>query len=103
MELEKQLPPLYGQEEKGEEATGYVKLFSPDSNWTWYITEYDPAEKIAFGLVDGFCIEYGYFSVQELEEVEGPMGLPVERDLYFKPKKIGDIKKMLERQRTKIM
>lgn len=38
-----------------------------------------------FGLVDGFEKELGYFSLSELESVKGPLGLKIERDLYFKP------------------
>ena len=32
-----------------------------------------------------------YFSLAELEEVTGPMGLPIERDLWFKPKTLEEI------------
>ena len=38
-----------------------------------------------FGLVFGHEREFGYFLLSELEEVRGSMGLPIERDLYFKP------------------
>jgi hypothetical protein len=44
-----------------------------------------------FGLVDGHEKELGYFLLSELEEVRGPMGLPIERDLYFKPKTLEEI------------
>ena len=39
-----------------------------------------------FGLVDGHEKELGYFVLSDLEEVTGPMGLPIERDLYWQPK-----------------
>ena len=29
--------------------------------------------------------------LKELEEVRGPMGLPIERDLYFRPKTLEEI------------
>lgn len=29
--------------------------------------------------------EWGYFVLSELSEARGPLGLPIERDLYFKP------------------
>ena len=38
-----------------------------------------------FGLVEGHVKELGYFHLSELEEVRGPMGLAIERDLWFKP------------------
>jgi hypothetical protein len=63
-----------------------VKLFTPDANATWLLTELDPEdEDRAFGLCDlglGFP-ELGYVSLRELSSVRGPLGLHVERDLYF--------------------
>ena len=66
-----------------------VKLFTPDANCTWLLTELDPEDPdIAFGLCDlglGFP-ELGAVRISELESIRGPMGLPVERDLYFTAK-----------------
>ena len=89
--IRKQLPPLYSQDGKGGKAIAYAKFFTPDSNWTWYATEYDPIEKRFFGLVKGFEKELGYFSLNELQSVKGPLGLKIERDLYFKPTKLKDL------------
>ena len=89
-EIRRKLPPLYAQEGKGGKAMVHVKFFTPDSNWTWYATEFD-GEDTFFGLVDGHEKELGYFSLKELESVKGPMGLPIERDLYFKPKTLEEI------------
>jgi hypothetical protein len=61
-----------------------VKFFTPDSSWTFYALEFD-GEDVFFGLVVGFEIEAGYFSLSELEAVRGPLGLPIERDLWFEP------------------
>lgn len=36
-----------------------------------------------FGYVIGLEAELGYFSLSELEQIRGALGLPVERDLYF--------------------
>lgn len=52
-DLAKTIPPLYSQEELGGQAIAYAKFFTPWSNWTWYITEYDPIHRICFGLVEG--------------------------------------------------
>ena len=89
--LEAKLPPLYSQDGKGHEALALVKFFTPDSSWTWYATEYDPKERVFFGLVDGFEKELGYFSLDELESVRGALGLAIERDLYFEPTKLKDL------------
>ena len=83
--VRKKMPKLYEQEKLGTDAVAYVKYFTPDSSWTWYATEFD-GEDIFFGLVDGFEKELGYFSLSELRYVKGPMGLPIERDLYWEPK-----------------
>jgi len=90
-EVEKMLPEIGAQEGRGENAVAYAKFFAPDSNWTWYATEYDKSRRICFGLVVGFEIEFGYFSIDELERVKGPLGLHIERDLYFEPAKLKDI------------
>lgn len=89
-EIRKKLPPLYAQEKLGGKAIAHVKFFTPDSNWTWYATEFDGKDTF-FGLVDGHCKELGYFSLMELEQVRGSMGLPIERDLYWESKRLDEI------------
>ena len=64
--------------------TVWVKLFTPDWNWTWYLIEWD-GEDLCFGFVVGHEQELGYFSLAEIGRVRGGLGLPVERDLYFTP------------------
>jgi hypothetical protein len=66
------------------EALAQVKFFSPDAQWTWYASEFD-GEDIFFRLVSGFEVKLGYFSLKELQETRGPLGLPIQRDLYFAP------------------
>lgn len=95
-EIRAQLPPLYSNEAIGLEAIAPVKFFTPDSNWTWYASEFD-GEATFFGLVIGAEIELGYFSLSELEQAQGPWGLPVERDLYFKPTPLSVLIKEHER------
>lgn len=90
--LEKQLPALYSQDGLKDEAIAYAKFFTPDSNWTWYATEYSPESKTLFGLVDGHDKELGYFTLSDLESVRGRLNLSVERDLYFEPTKLKDLR-----------
>jgi hypothetical protein len=52
-----------------------------------------------FGLVNGFGIELGYFSLMVLEEVHGPLELPMERDLLFKPTSLRELKEKHQRDR----
>ena len=63
----------------------HVKWFTPDGGWTWYIAEYDPDSRICYGLVHGFEKEWGTFSLDEIKQIRGALGLPVERDLYIDP------------------
>ena len=74
-----------------KDAKAVVKYFTPDANWTWYASEYDPEAKQFFGLVDGFERELGYFNLEELEQLRGPFGLPVERDLHFRPTLLSEL------------
>jgi len=87
-ELRAKLPPLYSTE-KDEDPTAVAKFFTPDSNWTWYATEFDGEDRF-FGLVDGFDKELGYFSLTELASARGPLGLPIERDRWFSPKPLSE-------------
>jgi len=84
-ELAATIPKLYAAE-KEKDPIAYLRWFTPDSNWTWYVLEADLDQRIAFGLVKGFETELGYIALDEIESVRGPLGLPVERDLHFQPK-----------------
>jgi hypothetical protein len=65
-----------------------VKLFTPDAAATWLLTEAYPEESEIrlFGLMDPGLGDpaLGYVLLSEIEDVRGKLGLPVERDLYFK-------------------
>ena len=113
------LPKLYTNEEIGLEALAQVKFFTPSSNWTWYaseasaamkdgtyksLTEVDPNDSeiedvIFFGLVDGFELELGYFSLSELESVGGGLTLPIERDRHFIPKTLSELQDQYRKER----
>lgn len=67
-----------------------VKIFTPDANCTWLLTELDPFDTdIAFGLCDlgmGFP-ELGCVRISEIESLRGALGLPAERDRHFAAQK----------------
>jgi hypothetical protein len=86
---------LYSGEEQSLNALAQVKCFTPDSNWTWYASVFD-GEDLFFGLVIGFEMEFGYFSLKEMQEVRGPLGLPIERDLHYDPM---TMKELMEKHR----
>ena len=98
-EVRKRLPPLGSQEHLGSRAVAHVKFFTPDSNWTWYATEFDGTD-LFFGLVDGCEKELGYFSLSELRQARGPLGLPIERDLHWQPTPLDEIAPELFRCRA---
>ena len=90
-ELMGSIPKLYETEDIVlEDKTIHAKFFTPWSNWTWYVIEFD-GENQCFGFIKGLDAEFGYFSLRELESVEGPFGLKVERDIHFQPTKVCDI------------
>lgn len=88
--------PAFGVTDNDPDPIAYVKFFTPDSGWYWYATEFDGQDTL-FGLVFGHYVELGSFSLSELEELRGPLGLPVERELHFKPQRLSEIK--LEHQK----
>jgi Protein of unknown function (DUF2958) len=82
--------PLYSQEkiESIQNHIVYAKLYNAFGSGTWYITEYNPEKGIAFGYVmELFDDEWGYISIDELTEVQHPMGLPcIRMDTQFEPR-----------------
>lgn len=88
-----EIPDLY-ETENSLNPICQVKLFTPDSNWTWYIIELSKVDvKTCYGYVEGLESELGYFSLEELESLHGPLGLAIERDLSFKPTPFSKIKR----------
>ena len=95
-ELADTIPPLYANDgaDDPNAVLARVKLFSPYNGWRWYITEWEAETGLCFGLVEGFEVELGYFDLTELSEVTVFGGVPaVERDLYWAPQTLGEIKR----------
>jgi hypothetical protein len=84
-ELEKRFAEVGCQSEENDPLI-VAKFFNPCGAGTWYATEYDPERKEFYGYVSIFGDindEWGYFSLSELESYKGPLGIGLERDLYF--------------------
>lgn len=65
-----------------------VKFFNPCGRGTWYAFEGEVQENgdiLFFGIVDLFDKEYGYFTLSELQSIQLPFGLKIERDMYYTP------------------
>jgi len=88
-ELRRRLPALHSSEDVLD-PVAQAKFFTPWTSWTWYAIEFD-GKDLFFGLVDGLERELGYFSLSELESIEGPAGLRIERDLYFEPTPMSEL------------
>lgn len=83
------LPKLYTTE-KAEDKSIFkvVKLFYPYGEGTWQVFEYDPKEKLAFGMCDLGFPELGYVSIIELFDT-----IPnLEMDLWYSK----NLKELLE-------
>jgi len=92
-ELRQQIPKLYSQETvKTADKIVYAKYFFPAADWTWFVTEGEDEgdDFVFFGFVKGFEEEWGYFTLNELQNINIQL-LKVERDLHFKPGKFSDV------------
>ncbi|MEW6552235.1 MAG: DUF2958 domain-containing protein [Campylobacterota bacterium] len=90
----KALPTLYATE-KQIDPICHIKLFTPDSNWTWYIIEISQSDNdTCYGYVQGLESELGYFSLKELESIRGQFNLAIELDITFKPIPLSQVKKL---------
>ena len=90
-EILKKLPKLYATETiplKDKEVV--CKFFNPCGAGTWYVLEgqEEDGDFIFFGLVDLHEKEFGYFSLNELQGLNLPFGLTIERDIHYSSKKI---------------
>lgn len=111
-ELRKQIPPL-GSTDRDEDTMAVAKYFTPLGNFTWFVIEgsamMSDGSQLPLSEADGteedtflynYCEsgldpsydELGMVSLNELEELV-TRGIPgVERDLYFTPTRLGDIR-----------
>ena len=105
------MPPLYATENQKDPMV-ICKFFC--GSWTWWATEFDGKDTF-FGYVDGLEAELGYFSLSELEQVKvnapfriiidgkehlSAYPILVERDLYFKPRRLSVIKAEVRKRRA---
>lgn len=87
------LPNLYDSENV-KDPICHIKLFTPASNWTWYIIEVSHDDyNTCFGYVVGHEDELGYFALSDLENVRGVLTLPIERDIHFTPTLLSEVKR----------
>ena len=71
-------------------------FFDPCGSGDWYATAYSPEDNLIFGwaeIVPG-CGEWGYTSMDELQTYNGPLGIGVERDLYWREKRASEVERI---------
>jgi Protein of unknown function (DUF2958) len=107
--LKERMPPLYSQEHEADPLV-ICRYFDPVGSWTWYGMEGSPVDEdgyydtdkekvdyVFFGYVVGFEPELGYFSLNDLktakEGLRGIQAMPIERDIYFRPQRLSEIKR----------
>jgi len=100
----KNVPEIYAQDGRGEEAIVYVKIFSIKSDHRWYITEYDPKTGEIFALCTNHGeAEFGYSALhgkqwkgEAMQDLNDKSFVPpFERDLHFQPTTIKKIRENL--------
>ena len=81
--------PIESQDEKLGNAEVIAKFFNPTGVGSWYITEGNKLENGDYEMF-GYChlgddenAEFGTIYLSELRELRLPMGMNIERDLYF--------------------
>jgi len=84
-------PKLYSQDGKGGLAIAHVKFFNPCGGETWYASEFD-GQDLCFGACCLHERELGYFSLAELSQVKGAMGIGIEIDTHWTPKPLDNCK-----------
>lgn len=94
--VRKQLPPLYSTEGQ-EAALAIVHWWSPYSSWHWYASEFD-GENLFFGLVKGWELEYGYFSLAEFQDVQKKFFSGIVRDETWQPVPLREIEAQWRQQ-----
>jgi len=76
-----------------------LKIFNPYGGGTWYITEFNEDEGLAFGYANIMGPEFaelGYIDMNELINFRNRMGLGFERDVHFS----GTLKEVMDSNGT---
>ena len=72
-----------------------AKFFDAMGDWKWFLMNKKKDDSYCWGIVKGFEVEMGSFSIDELESIKLPFGLGIERDTLFEPMKASEVWKQL--------
>jgi hypothetical protein len=85
--------PELGTTRHEKDPIAYVKIGSRSGETAYFITEYDPVRKTAYGVIDGpGGRRFEQFSVTDLQKRRDLTGLPMERDFSWKPQPVSMIR-----------
>ena len=70
-----------------------AKYFDAMGDWKWCLMNMGEDEDYCWGIVKGFAVEMGSFSMEELKS----MPPRIQRDMYFAPMKAKDVCDKLNR------
>ena len=81
------------QYDKGSDMEQMVvaKYFDPMGSWKWFLMNMHKDDDYCWGIVKGHEVEMGSFSMKELENIQLPFGLGIERDTLFEPMKASEV------------
>ena len=83
------------QYDKGSDMEQMVvaKFFDSRGSWKWYLMNMDRDEDYCWGIVKGFEVEMGSFSMDALKSQQPR----IQRDLYFEPIKASEVWEQLNK------
>jgi hypothetical protein len=92
-QLRARLPRRYSQEAEDNEPMIYAKFFLPGTYTAWYVMEGETegGDFLFYGFVSQPENKFAEFWLSGLEELRGPRGQRVERDLSFIEGRLTDV------------
>lgn len=83
-----------GRDADPDEKPVYAKLFTPDADWTLFVRDYVPRGQriFCYAILNGDLqmAEWGWQTLEDLQEVRGRLNLPMERDIWFTAKPLDE-------------
>ena len=94
---------IAGRDQNEGKEMVYAKLFMPDAEWYLFIRDYVPRSKriFCYAILNGDLqmAEWGWQTLDDLQQVRGRFNLPMERDTSFTPKPLSEAIEEWKRQR----
>jgi hypothetical protein len=93
-ELQVGLPKLYDTEDTPtNDMILRIRYYDINSQWEWFLIEFEPETNIGFFYVRGFENEWGYSSLEEMQNIPS-----IVIDKKFRPIKFSELNKSKGRQ-----